>query len=91
MSPSARASRRASIAEQLGVRGGRRVDHNLALLTDREREVLKLIADGNTNKEMAIQLAVSVNTVGTHRKHIMGKLDFHNAAEIVASRSARGL
>src|SRR5438477_595066 len=67
----------------LGDSGGQDVEDNLALLTDREREVLQLIAEGKTNKEIAIVLSVSINTVETHRKHIMEKLDLHNTAEIV--------
>jgi DNA-binding NarL/FixJ family response regulator len=67
----------------LGDGGGREVEDNLALLTDREREVLQLIAEGKTNKEVAVSLSVSVNTVETHRKHIMEKLDLHNTAELV--------
>ena len=58
-------------------------EDNLGLLTDREREVLQLIAEGKTNKEIATRLDVSVNTVETHRKHTMEKLDLHNTAEIV--------
>jgi len=45
--------------------------------------VLQLIAEGKTNKEIATRLDVSVNTVETHRKHTMEKLDLHNTAEIV--------
>jgi len=60
-----------------------RAEDNLALLTDREREVLQLIAEGKTNKEIAVRLDVSVNTVETHRKHTMEKLDLHNTAEVV--------
>src|SRR5215813_6871648 len=67
----------------LGDAGGQEVEDNLALLTDREREVLQLIAEGKTNKEIATLLSVSINTVETHRKHIMEKLDLHNTAEIV--------
>jgi DNA-binding NarL/FixJ family response regulator len=52
-------------------------------LTRREREVLRLIADGLTNKEIAARLSLSINTVETHRKHLMEKLDCHNAAELV--------
>jgi two-component system response regulator NreC len=63
--------------------GGTHVEDNLALLTDRECEVLRLIAQGKRNKEIAVDLSVSVNTVETHRKHIMEKLDLHNTAEIV--------
>src|SRR5437762_5817258 len=66
----------------LGDAGGQEVEDNLALLTDREREVLQLIAEGKTNKEIATVLSVSINTVETHRKHIMEKLDLHNTAEI---------
>jgi two-component system, NarL family, response regulator NreC len=62
---------------------GQHIEDNLALLTDRECEVLRLIAQGKRNKEIAVELAVSVNTVETHRKHIMEKLDLHNTAEIV--------
>jgi DNA-binding NarL/FixJ family response regulator len=62
---------------------GRDVEDDLALLTDREREVLQLIAEGKTNKEMAQLLSLSVNTVETHRKHLMEKLDLHNTAELV--------
>ncbi len=62
---------------------GPQAEDNLGLLTDREREVLQLIAEGKTNKEIATRLAVSVNTVETHRKHTMEKLDLHNTAEIV--------
>jgi two-component system response regulator NreC len=58
-------------------------EDGVARLTDREREVLQLIAEGKTNKEVAHALTVSVNTVETHRKHIMEKLDLHNTAELV--------
>ncbi len=63
------------------VEGGE--EDGVARLTDREREVLQLIAEGKTNKEVAHALSVSVNTVETHRKHIMEKLDLHNTAELV--------
>jgi two-component system response regulator NreC len=67
----------------LGDSSGSPVEDSLSLLTDREREVLQLIAEGKTNKEIAILLSVSINTVETHRKHIMEKLDLHNTADIV--------
>ena len=67
----------------VGDSGGPRAEDNLGLLTDREREVLQLIAEGKTNKEIAVRLDVSVNTVETHRKHTMEKLDLHNTAEVV--------
>jgi len=53
------------------------------LLTDREKEVLQLLAEGKSNKEVAVALDLSTATVETHRTHIMQKLDLHSAAEIV--------
>lgn len=53
------------------------------LLTEREKEVLQLLAEGKSNKEVAAILNVSVYTVDTHRLHLMQKLDVHNTAEIV--------
>jgi DNA-binding NarL/FixJ family response regulator len=53
------------------------------LLSDREKEVLQLLAEGKTNKEVATVLNLSPYTVETHRTHIMQKLDLHNTAEIV--------
>lgn len=49
-------------------------------LTEREREVLQLIAEGCTNKEIAKRLFISVKTVESHRTHLMEKLDIHHAA-----------
>lgn len=51
-------------------------------LTDREREVLKMIAEGNSNKEIAARLRLSVKTVDNHRCSMMRKLDLHNIAAI---------
>jgi DNA-binding NarL/FixJ family response regulator len=53
------------------------------LLTEREKEVLQLLAEGRSNKEVANLLNLSVYTVETHRTNIMQKLDLHNTAEIV--------
>ncbi len=53
------------------------------LLTDREREVLQLLAEGRSNKEVASLLDVGVSTVETHRANMMQKLNLHNTAEIV--------
>jgi two-component system response regulator NreC len=53
------------------------------LLTQREKEVLQLLAEGKTNKEVASKLDLSVYTVETHRTNLMQKLDLHNTAEIV--------
>ena len=53
------------------------------LLTDREKELLYLLAQGKTNKEAASVMNVSVSTVETHRTNLMQKLNLHNTAEIV--------
>jgi two-component system response regulator NreC len=52
-------------------------------LTDREREVLQLLAEGRSNKEVASMLNVGVSTVDTHRMNLMQKLNLHSTAEIV--------
>ena len=53
------------------------------LLTDRERELLRLLAEGKTNKQAASLMHVSLATVETHRTNLMQKLNLHNTAEIV--------
>jgi two-component system response regulator NreC len=53
------------------------------LLTDREKEILQLLAEGNSNKDVASILNLSTYTVETHRTHIMQKLNLHSSAEIV--------
>src|SRR5439155_22737023 len=53
------------------------------LLTDREREVLQLLAEGRSNKEVATLLDLGLSTVETHRANLMQKLNLHNTAEIV--------
>ncbi len=53
------------------------------LLTEREREVLQLLAEGKTNKEVATMLNLGVSTVDTHRTNLMQKLGLHNTAELV--------
>lgn len=53
------------------------------LLTDREKEVLHLLAEGRSNKEVALLLDLGVSTVETHRANLMQKLNLHSTAEIV--------
>jgi two-component system response regulator NreC len=60
-------------------------------LTLREREVLQLIAQGKSNKEIAILLNISVNTVAVHRAHVMETLGLHRTAELVLYAVKRGL
>ena len=60
-------------------------------LSEREREIFQLIAEGHSNKEMAELLSLSVSTVETHRAHIMEKLDVHSTAEIVLYAVRKGV
>jgi two-component system response regulator NreC len=60
-------------------------------LSDREREVLRLLALGHTNQEIAKQLYISVRTAETHRAHIMQKLQLRSRAELVRHALAQGL
>lgn len=60
-------------------------------LTHREREVLKLVAEGNTNKFIADYYCLSVKTVEKHRSNLMKKLDLHNASMMTAYAIERGL
>ena len=59
-------------------------------LTNREREILKLIAEGHTNQEIAELLVLSIATVQTHRAHIMAKLGLHNPTELIKYAIRRG-
>jgi DNA-binding NarL/FixJ family response regulator len=61
----------------------RNLQDSYELLTEREKEVLQLLAEGKSNKEVATILSISVYTVDTHRLHLMQKLNLHNTAEIV--------
>jgi len=60
-------------------------------LTDREREILKLVAEGYTNREIAGSLFISVKTVDTHKANIMQKLDLHKRAELVHYALGKGI
>jgi two-component system response regulator NreC len=60
-------------------------------LSEREREIFQLIAEGRSNKEIADLLNVSPSTVETHRGHIMEKLDVHSAVELVLYAVRKGL
>jgi two-component system response regulator NreC len=61
------------------------------LLTDREKEVLHLLAEGRSNKEVATLLDLGVSTVETHRANLMQKLNLHNTAEIVLYAVRKGI
>jgi DNA-binding NarL/FixJ family response regulator len=61
------------------------------ILTAREREVLQLLAEGKTTKQIASALNISVKTIETHRQQIMGKLNMHSIAELTKYAIREGL
>jgi two-component system, NarL family, response regulator NreC len=67
------------------------ITNPLDLLSSREREVLQLIAEGKTNKEVATRLNLSVYTVDSHRGKIMEKLNLHSTGELVRFAVKQGL
>ena len=69
----------------------RHVTDPIDLLTSREREVLQLIAEGKTNKEIATSLNLSVYTVDAHRGRLMEKLNLHSINELVRLAVRYGL
>lgn len=69
----------------------RHVSNPVDLLTSREREILTLIAEGKTNKEIANALGLSVYTVESHRGSVMEKLNLHNTGDIVRFALRNGL
>jgi two-component system, NarL family, response regulator NreC len=60
-----------------------RMQPRMSTLTPREREILKLLAEGNSVKEIAVLLGLSVKTVEAHKFNLMRKLDIHNKAQLV--------
>lgn len=69
----------------------RHVSNPVDLLTSREREILSMIAEGKTNKEIANTLNLSVYTVESHRGSVMEKLNLHNAGDIVRFALRNGI
>lgn len=69
--------------------GGERAEYDG--LTDRQRQILRLIAEGSTSQQIADALVVSVNTVNTHRRHIMERLNLHNRADLIRYAVRKGL
>jgi DNA-binding NarL/FixJ family response regulator len=61
------------------------------LLTNREREILQLLAEGRTNKEVANMLNLSLYTVETHRMHILQKLNLHSVPELILYAVRKGI
>jgi DNA-binding NarL/FixJ family response regulator len=75
----------------LAKRKEREADTAWDTVTQREKEVLKLLAEGYTNKEIAGMLYISVKTVEKHRANIMSKLDLHNVPHLTALAIEKGL
>ena len=73
---------------QLESRG---LDDTYDLLTDREREILQLVAEGRTNKEVARLLNVSLTSVETNRTHILQKLGLHSVPELILYAVRKGI
>lgn len=70
---------------------GVNVEDKYELLTDREREIYQMLAEGKTNKVIAFELGLKMHTVETHRLRIMNKMDVHNMAQLVLSAVRRGV
>lgn len=66
-------------------------DRRGGILTTREKQVIRLIAEGKLSKEIASELAISINTVNRHRQNIREKLSVNNAMEAVRAVRAMGL
>ena len=73
------------------LRGGPMQPSHLEVLTGRQREILQLIAEGKSTKEIAFLLNVSVKTVETHRSQLMDRLDIHDIAGLVRFAIREGL
>jgi len=69
----------------------RQIEDSYELLTTREREVLQLLAEGKSNKEVAAVLNLSLYTVETHRGNILQKLDLHSGAELILYAIRKGV
>ena len=69
----------------------RHVEDTYELLTQREREILQLLAEGKTNKDVAAMLNLSVYTVETHRTHILQKLNLHTVPEMILYAVRKGI
>ncbi len=64
---------------------------NSEVLSDREREILQIIAEGKSTKQIALKLHISIKTVETHRRKIMNKLNMFNVAELTKYAIRKGL
>lgn len=79
------------LLEEFQQSGGYKRDKEVGKLSPREREVLQLVAQGGSNKEIALKLFISETTVKAHLRSILEKLHVRNRAEAVAKATAKGL
>jgi len=82
---------REAMREQLGSAAPGRTADPYETLTDREKQVLKLVAEGHSNKEVADLLDISVKTAMSHREHIMQKLDLHSRTDLIRFALQQGV
>jgi two-component system, NarL family, response regulator NreC len=69
----------------------RGVEDSYELLTPREREILQMLGEGNSNKEVATKLNLSLHTVETHRGNVLEKLNLHSTAEMILYAVRKGI
>ena len=69
----------------------RGVEDSYELLTPREREVLQMLGEGNSNKDVATKLNLSLHTVETHRGNVLEKLNLHSTAEMILYAVRKGI
>ena len=82
---------REAMREQGSAAAGEAAADPYEALTDREKQVLKLVAEGRSNKEVAELLDISVKTAMSHREHIMQKLDLHSRTELIKFALQKGV
>jgi two-component system, NarL family, response regulator NreC len=82
---------RDAVSERGGAAAADHVVDPYETLTDREKQVLKLVAEGNSNKEIAETLDISVKTAMAHREHLMEKLGVHSRTELIKFALRRGV
>lgn len=79
------------IQEYIDKKGRNVHKKKITSLTEREREILQLVAEGYTNKEVAVQLKISLKTALVHRNNIMQKLDIHRQADLIRYALKEGI
>lgn len=79
------------VASYLQQASPERTDDPFKKLTDREREIMQLVAEGHSNKKIASDLSISIKTVESHRSKIMEKLNLHGTADLTRYAISRGI